>query len=468
MAGGTWDKLEQVFEDRVARALSRLGVHTQSDVERLAAARRRAVGGGQRADQGTAGGAGARKSARARRSAPAQKRDRSARRGAPRDRRRKRAPADRGPLDAAALLAVQPLDLLDVVGHRVVGAHALELRPRVVLRAADEIESARAFAGDVALGRLLVVRIELEQRRVVRASSSSAWRPRPRPRIASSGRLSWALQPWSLRGSSVDRSSVHATLARTRTRAQRTRGARLRRHFRRSPCEQARKDFRGRYRVAADGSARQPDDDLRRADVRPAAVARALRRVIDERFLVFRRFRQRAVKTAAGMRTGATIATSTSTAHVVATKLPGPAGERELQALVSKLIATPLAARSADVAVPSRRPTIAAAAALIARIHHCYADGIALVRVMLSMTDASADGPPAMPFDAARATVAARPTIRSRELLGPLAGVREVGAEDRPHRCSRRAPASGSDPAQAVALAGQGRRADRRRSRSSR
>jgi poly(hydroxyalkanoate) granule-associated protein len=37
MAGGTWDKLEQVFEDRVARALSRLGVYTQNDVERLAA-----------------------------------------------------------------------------------------------------------------------------------------------------------------------------------------------------------------------------------------------------------------------------------------------------------------------------------------------------------------------------------------------------------------------------------------------
>ena len=35
MAGGTWDKLEQVFEDRVARALSKLGVYTQSDVERL-------------------------------------------------------------------------------------------------------------------------------------------------------------------------------------------------------------------------------------------------------------------------------------------------------------------------------------------------------------------------------------------------------------------------------------------------
>jgi poly(hydroxyalkanoate) granule-associated protein len=35
-AGGTWDKLEQVFEDRVARALAKLGVHTHSDVERLA------------------------------------------------------------------------------------------------------------------------------------------------------------------------------------------------------------------------------------------------------------------------------------------------------------------------------------------------------------------------------------------------------------------------------------------------
>jgi hypothetical protein len=37
MAGGTWDKLEQVFEDRVARALSKLGVYTHNDVQRLAA-----------------------------------------------------------------------------------------------------------------------------------------------------------------------------------------------------------------------------------------------------------------------------------------------------------------------------------------------------------------------------------------------------------------------------------------------
>jgi poly(hydroxyalkanoate) granule-associated protein len=35
MAGGTWDKLEQVFEDRVSRALSRLGVYSASDVDKL-------------------------------------------------------------------------------------------------------------------------------------------------------------------------------------------------------------------------------------------------------------------------------------------------------------------------------------------------------------------------------------------------------------------------------------------------
>jgi poly(hydroxyalkanoate) granule-associated protein len=35
--GGTWDKLEQVFEARVARALTKLGVHSAADVERLSA-----------------------------------------------------------------------------------------------------------------------------------------------------------------------------------------------------------------------------------------------------------------------------------------------------------------------------------------------------------------------------------------------------------------------------------------------
>lgn len=35
MASGTWERLEQVFEDRVARALRGLGVPTGQDVEQL-------------------------------------------------------------------------------------------------------------------------------------------------------------------------------------------------------------------------------------------------------------------------------------------------------------------------------------------------------------------------------------------------------------------------------------------------
>jgi poly(hydroxyalkanoate) granule-associated protein len=37
IAGGTWDKLEQVFEKRVERALGRLGVYSAADVQKLAA-----------------------------------------------------------------------------------------------------------------------------------------------------------------------------------------------------------------------------------------------------------------------------------------------------------------------------------------------------------------------------------------------------------------------------------------------
>lgn len=35
-ASGNWDKLEQVFEDRVARALNRIGVPTNTDINNLA------------------------------------------------------------------------------------------------------------------------------------------------------------------------------------------------------------------------------------------------------------------------------------------------------------------------------------------------------------------------------------------------------------------------------------------------
>lgn len=36
IAGGTLDRLEQVFEERVARSLSKLGIYTQHDLQQLA------------------------------------------------------------------------------------------------------------------------------------------------------------------------------------------------------------------------------------------------------------------------------------------------------------------------------------------------------------------------------------------------------------------------------------------------
>src|SRR5688572_30554938 len=56
---------------------------------------------------------------------------------------------------------------VDVLLLRVGLARALELRPRVVLRGADEIEEAGLLALHVALGALLVEGVELQHRVVV-------------------------------------------------------------------------------------------------------------------------------------------------------------------------------------------------------------------------------------------------------------------------------------------------------------
>jgi WS/DGAT/MGAT family acyltransferase len=115
-----------------------------------------------------------------------------------------------------------------------------------------------------------------------------------------------------------------------------------------------------------------------------------VRRIISERFLAFRRFRQRAVQDA----TGAWWEDDPSfdlEAHVHRTALPGKADKAELEALVSDLASTPL-----DFSKPLWQfhlvENFTQGSALILRIHHCYADGIALVQVMLSLTDDSARG----------------------------------------------------------------------------
>jgi diacylglycerol O-acyltransferase len=178
-----------------------------------------------------------------------------------------------------------------------------------------------------------------------------------------------------------------------------------------------------------------------------------LRKVIDGRFAIFKRFRQRPVEST-GMAFWESDPDFDVARHVVHAALPARGGRSELQALVSRLATTPL-----DAAHPMWQFHLIdrydGGSALIARIHHSYADGIALVRVMLSMTDASRDGPPAMPF---------APRTRERdagggdvlaELVAPFSGVlstaRKLGAT-----LVEKGADLWSDPARAVALATQG------------
>jgi len=115
-----------------------------------------------------------------------------------------------------------------------------------------------------------------------------------------------------------------------------------------------------------------------------------LKATLSDRFLRFKRFRQRAVQAP----TGAYWADGRKFdigAHVRRVKLRGAAGKAELETLVSDLMATPL-----DPSKPMWQFHLVegyeGGSAVVVRIHHCYADGIALIQVMLSMTDADREG----------------------------------------------------------------------------
>jgi diacylglycerol O-acyltransferase len=115
-----------------------------------------------------------------------------------------------------------------------------------------------------------------------------------------------------------------------------------------------------------------------------------LRATLSDRFLRFKRFRQRAVQSPTGAYWEEDPKFDIA-AHVLRVKLRGAAGKLELETLVSDLMATPL-----DPSRPMWQFHLvegyAEGSAVVVRIHHCYADGIALIQVMLSMTDADREG----------------------------------------------------------------------------
>lgn len=118
--------------------------------------------------------------------------------------------------------------------------------------------------------------------------------------------------------------------------------------------------------------------------------ARRLKRLISERFLAFRRFRQKAVDTGGGAY-WETDRRFDIDAHVKLASLPKSGGKVALERFVSELASTPL-----DHSKPLWQFHLvdhAGTSVLVSRIHHCYADGLALVQVMLSLTDAPKEVP---------------------------------------------------------------------------
>lgn len=116
---------------------------------------------------------------------------------------------------------------------------------------------------------------------------------------------------------------------------------------------------------------------------------KTLRKVIESKFLSYPRFRQKAVDTP----TGAFWQDDQDFDidwHIRLTALPGKGGKKELERLTSQLASTPL-----DKTKPLWQfhlvERFGGGSALITRIHHCYADGIALVQVILSMTEMGAE-----------------------------------------------------------------------------
>jgi len=121
---------------------------------------------------------------------------------------------------------------------------------------------------------------------------------------------------------------------------------------------------------------------------------RRLRATLESRLVErFRRFRQRVQYDATGAAWWEDDADFDIGSHLVRRALPAPAGKQELQKMVSELAAEPL-----NTDRPLWRfdfiENYDGGTALIARFHHCIADGIALVGVMLSMTDLDPHAPP--------------------------------------------------------------------------
>lgn len=150
-----------------------------------------------------------------------------------------------------------------------------------------------------------------------------------------------------------------------------------------------------------------------------------LRDLVAERFLRHRRFRCVPVTNPMGGGNWVEATPFDIDDHVLSCALPEPRTQRELEALMGQLASAPLCAVrplwTFHLVERYRHGS-----AIIVRIHHAYADGIALLRVLLSLTDsegtATGGAPPA------GASAAAAPASERAWLTGPLADALRGGA----------------------------------------
>jgi diacylglycerol O-acyltransferase / wax synthase len=115
---------------------------------------------------------------------------------------------------------------------------------------------------------------------------------------------------------------------------------------------------------------------------------RKLRATLEKRLLSFDRFRQRVVEAPFGIGSPRWVDDDRFDidAHLHRVALPAPGDKRALEALVGDLMSTPL-----DVSKPLWQFHLIegyrGGSVLLSRLHHCIADGIALIQVLLSLTD---------------------------------------------------------------------------------
>src|ERR1035437_699938 len=110
--------------------------------------------------------------------------------------------------------------------------------------------------------------------------------------------------------------------------------------------------------------------------------------VLEQRLDGFPRFRRRVVEPA--LRMGSPVWELDEhfdlRSHIHRVAVPAPGGPDQLQALISDLVSTPL-----DFTKPPWQlhliDGVGTGSAVLARIHHCMADGIALMHVLWSLTD---------------------------------------------------------------------------------